>query len=206
MEGKGQSRSHNGHRAEPRLNPGLQSPPAQSSHRSWDSSLDQHKLNSPCNGPYVEVVKGPLKLISSHRSPGVAWQPAPSSKWPLVRSVVVELSGLPPFTSVHLSLSINETSFPAPPLQEDPLLWSTIINLPGNRKDSQEPMWQGTPGNKALPMHSSSNIPQKWQKLLLWMVLLSDAHSYLPPLPSPPPILTMVFWNSLGEIKWAQEM
>lgn len=61
----------------------------------------------------MEVVEGPLLLISSHRPPVVAWQPAPSSKWPLVRSVAVELPNLSPFTPVH-ALTINETS-PLPP-------------------------------------------------------------------------------------------
>lgn len=57
-------------------------------------------------------------------------------------------------------------------------------------------MWWGTPGNKAPPMFSSSNIPQRWQKLLLCVVLLSDAHSLLFfPLHLPP-------WQWHSEIPW----
>lgn len=58
-------------------------------------------------------------------------------------------------------------------------------------------MCWGTPGNKALPTCSSSNIPQRWQKFLLWMVLLSDANNH-PSSLSPPSTLTMAFWDPLG--------
>ena len=65
--------------------------------------LTSTRPKSPCSGPQMEVMEGPPPLNSSHRPLMVAWQPSSGSKWPLVRSVAVELPSLSPFTLVHAS-------------------------------------------------------------------------------------------------------